>query len=184
MSPCSFNSGIQSKGLLIRCLSRLPPLYFYSLDPVPPASMPMMPREAWVPVLEVKTTSGVYVGTIWWGYKFRRLSAHCLYCEPGAALPDGPKWGSHGVCRCDRVCSEEGIPWKGRPLAFLVCWLRRAVDASDQQYHLKNIPKSITKRDRLQVRTEFCDDSEFKSVSVAFERKRRLGEPLEHDKNP
>ena len=131
--------------------------------------------------MDVYARDGTFVGSILCGSKDAKLSAHCRWCR--SAKSAGLYWGTHDMCRQDRV-TRSSIEHKGRPLAYLICWLRRASLAKDQYSHLHLQSCLITKEDRLDVRSEFASDAAFKAISSKYERPRRPHEPLEWDRNP
>ena len=126
-------------------------------------------REPWIPVLNVFAENGDdLLGVIYWGYKNKMLSPHCVYnlagdchCPSAHALYKADVWGRHGMCRLSRGI-EVNQDHKGRPLAFLICWLRLATDPElkTQKQHL-DAQQRITRWHRLAVGAEFAQDSEF-----------------------
>ena len=143
-----------------------------------------LPREEWGEVCKVFTEDGATeLGIIKYSQKFQKMSAWCCWRDPS----DDPSlfsgfWGSHGTCRCDRSVIDTGPGKRGRPLAYLVAWLRRAEMHMDQKSHNRG-QKDITKAERLECRLWISAMPEF-DEALSLERALHAGEPLEHDKNP
>ena len=83
------------------------------------------PREEWVQVATVYDGE-TFLGIIKYSSKFQNLSAWCMWRDPSA--PPGTtykaKWGTNGICRCDRTVEDKGAGYRGRPVGLLIVWLK------------------------------------------------------------
>jgi hypothetical protein len=131
------------------------------------------------PSWDIIDSDGTFLGCIKYGVKDGILSAHCLYTEPGA------NDCRHGLCRANRTvkgCGDDGgsRPWQGRPVGFLVAWLRHS---RDMLCHSRGIHKgclnTITEDERESARTLVEYSPRFSAI-LNFERDLRPGEPREH----
>ena len=132
-------------------------------------------RDAWHAwqSFDVHADDGTYQGCIKHGSKDGILSAHCLYTSPGHDCND------HGLCRVNRTCGEAKNKQggQGRPLGFLVAWLRSAIHYACRGDHY-DMRKYITLQERQDAR-QWVESSAIMAIPRSKERHPRAGEGLE-----
>jgi hypothetical protein len=149
----------------------------------PAASAPARPSRgygkgaqgpAW-PVYPVTLDDGTAVGHLKWGERDQILSAHCEWRLRGGA--DEP---CHGLCRLSRtVRPNSKLLQQGRPVGFLVAWLRRAYEYPDREAHFAARQGALISRaERLEARA-WAERTPHMAWPLAVERPQRPGEEAE-----
>jgi hypothetical protein len=107
------------------------------------------------------------------------ISAHCRWCQPGDVEP------THGLCRLNRTVRFGKNPNQGRPIGFLIAWLRRARVHEDRASHFEDrIGNGIIRiADRLTARAWAVNQPDL-AFFLSLERGLRPGEGDEPDRNP
>lgn len=117
---------------------------------------------------------GVHLGCIKWGESDQILCAHCEVKAPGQ------EFKQHGLCRVNRTVKAHATkPWQGRPLGFLVAWLRKArLDTCDDRASHKDHLSLLSLQERQVARTWLINSANFNAL-LDFERPRFPGEAEE-----
>ena len=100
---------------------------------------------AW-PSCDIFDDSGIKIGEIKFGISNNTLSAHCLFADPSTG--EHP----HGLCRLDRTCNGSVRFPNGRPLGYLIAWLRRGCMYSTRAEHFAGARGLIPYGERLFAR--------------------------------
>ncbi len=134
------------------------------------------------PSFDVHSEEGATkLGEIKWGAANSTLSAHCLWCN--AAL--GEEVPSHGLCRLDRTTRPSLTrPAQGRPLGFLVAWLRRAPFHETREAHFDDRLGGVIDLAERQAARAWAEATPGMAEPLSKERDRRPGEGPEPDLCP
>ncbi len=100
---------------------------------------------AW-PSCDLFDHHGIKFGEMKFGVTTNTLSAHCLWVDPSTGEHE------HGLCRLDRTCNRcNRFPF-GRPIGYLIAWLRRASLYHSRAEHFSASRDPITFGERLNAR--------------------------------
>ena len=137
------------------------------------------PAQVW-PGVDIHVEDGTYLGQLKFGEEDQVPSAHCRWCGGGAGGEP-----LHGLCRINRTVRAGKNVHQGRPIGFLIAWLRLAVIHEDRQSHFDDRKgnDAISLGDRLAARA-WTQNEPALGFFLGKEREQRPEEGVEPMLNP